>query len=37
MVKSGATIWFKVAIGIAVVVGISNAFIIVIGSWNTKK
>jgi len=37
MAKSGATIWFKVVIGIAVVVGILNAFIIAIGSWNTKK
>jgi hypothetical protein len=37
MVKRGAAIWFKVAIGIAVVVGILNAFIIMINSWKTKK
>jgi hypothetical protein len=37
MVKSEATIWFRMIIGIAVVVGILNAFIIVIGSWKTKK
>jgi hypothetical protein len=37
MGKSRATILFKVLIGIAVIMGILNAFIMVIDNWNQKK
>jgi len=37
MGKGRATILFKVSIGIAVVMGIMNAIIMVIGSWKPKK
>lgn len=37
MGKGRATILFKVSIGIAVIMGILNAFIMVIDSWNQKK
>jgi hypothetical protein len=36
MGKGRATILFKVSIGIAVIMGILNAFIMVIDSWNKK-
>ena len=37
MGKGRATILFKVSIGIAVITGILNAFVIVIDNWNQKK
>ena len=37
MGKGRATILFKVLIGIAVIMGILNAFIMVIDNWNQKK
>jgi len=37
MGKSREKISFKVSIGIAVIMGILNAFIMVIDSWNQKK
>ena len=37
MGKEKATILFKVSIGIAVVMGILNAFIMVIDGWKQKK
>lgn len=37
MSKGGATFWFKIAIGIAVVAGILNAIFKVVGGWKPKK
>jgi hypothetical protein len=37
MGKGRATILFKLSIGIAVIMGILNAFIMVIDNWNQKK
>jgi hypothetical protein len=37
MSKGGGTFWFKVAIGIAVFVGMSNAVLKVISCWKLKK
>jgi len=37
MFKGGGTFWFKVAIGIAVFAGVSNAVLKVVGSWKIKK
>lgn len=37
MSKGGGTFWFKVAIGIAVFAGISNAVLKVVSCWKPKK
>jgi hypothetical protein len=37
MGKGKATILFKVLIGIAIIMGILNAFIMVIDKWNQRK
>jgi hypothetical protein len=37
MYKGRGAFWFKVAIGIAVVVGILSGVFKVVGSWKSKK